>query len=700
MSVDLSKRLEAAAELVSENSLLDLTRLIWETDRAYTFPAFHATARHVSAKLREWGVRPRTFEIPADGKTILGDWKMPLGWDCGGATLEIYDPFEERGRVLADRKKVNTCVIMWSGPTPPEGITASVVRIADEKDLSARLNEVKGKIVYTPANPREFKKRLASAGALAVVTSWCRNAHLIPDATFWVNAWSDDPGGWAFHAGDAPLPGMVVSPQTGVDLDVLLDRGPVKLRMKIDAKYMETTMPVVCGYIDAPLQEEVLAIGHAMEQGANDNASACAVILESLRVLQDATQKGALAPLKRAVRGILTNECYGTVGFAALNPGILRRVQAGVNFDSLGRASESVDAKYKHHRCPDAGASVADTLMALLLEKALSKSNVYVKLYGDEPFALTDNHYNDPAIGVHCPYVDSQDRWWHTSMDTMDQISGRNLHVFATVSVAYLHFLATATLPEALWLAHRTVERFGVRLETIASAAAAGLEGCEDKALLLARVFDRLDYTKEIADRAIMSAKRFMLREERAQGHLALLKVQRHVRRLLDLQKRRLRELAGCDAGALPALTGYDDIAGLRPFKTFIGTPTYDSVPPAERASIPSPVWNAYLHCAVFWADGKHTFADIARRVRYEFDDEKDRTESLAAHFRFMGAHGLVAWLNPGDPIPKPPKPEKKSAAGEAHDDSPREDDHGGPADEPEAAAETPEEEANEADAH
>jgi len=38
----------------------------------------------------------------------------------------------------------------------------------------------------------------------------------------------------------------------------------------------------------------------------------------------------------------------------------------------------------------------------------------------DLPFALTDNAYNDPQLGVFCTYVDSQDRFWHTSADTMN----------------------------------------------------------------------------------------------------------------------------------------------------------------------------------------------------------------------------------------------------------------------------------------
>jgi len=677
MNISLEARLKEISELVSESSLVELTEFVWKHDRTFTFPAFQNTARHVSARIREWGVRARTFEIPADGKTLMGDWKMPLGWNCKSATLEIYDPFEERGRVLADWKKRPCHVVMWSGPTPPEGITATVIKIADKAELSAKKEQIKGKIVHTTSNPRELKMGLIEAGALAVVTSWCRNAHHNSDAVFWVNAWSDDADGWAFHQGDSPFPAMVITPADGVELDVLMDRGPVKLRMKIDTEYMESTLPLVCGYLDAPLQEEILAIGHAMEQGANDNASGCAVILESLRVLHDATQKGALPPLRRAVRGLLTNECYGTMGFAVQYPGILRRALAGINWDSLGRHHEDVDAVFKHHRCPDASASVADTLMLLLLETWLKQACPYARLQKDLPFSLTDNHYCDPQIGIHCVYVDGQDRWWHTSRDTMDKISGRSLHAFATISVAYLHFLSTATAVEALWLAQQTVRRFGKRMEDVAGQYAVELEAPHaDKPAVLARAFDHLAYVFETCDRAVLSAKRFMLREERAQGHLNLKKLLRHPRRLLDLQKRRLKELADCDAGMLPEPAGLAELAEWRPFKKFVGTATYDSVPAEKKGDLPSPMWMASVQCALFWADGKPTFKEIVRRVGYEFENLCEK--SLVSHFRFMGEQGLLQWLKPGDPIPKPEKHASKTDV----------EDEAAPADDPTDTAE------------
>src|SRR5437868_9983568 len=99
------ERLKIIEERVSETNLLELAALVWSTDKQGTIPQYEATYRHVSAKLREWNIRARPFEVPADGATVLGDWRMPVGWDCGAAVLEIIDPFELRHKVIADRKK-------------------------------------------------------------------------------------------------------------------------------------------------------------------------------------------------------------------------------------------------------------------------------------------------------------------------------------------------------------------------------------------------------------------------------------------------------------------------------------------------------------------------------------------------------------------------------------------------------------------
>lgn len=663
MERDLESRLKAADELVAEQSLCELVELLWSTDRRCTFPSFQATARHVGERLREWGVRSRTFELPADGRTLLADWKAPLGWDCAEAHLEIHEPLEERGQRLADFKKQPAHLIRWSGPTPPQGLTAEIVRVASAEDLAGGGDAVRNKIVYTPADPRPFKKQLAEAGALAVVTSYCPQAHHLARECGWVGAWSDDPRGWAFHDGDAPLPGMVISPEAGVELEVLLDRGRVKLRMHVDSRYFETHLPVICGYMDAEMQEEVLAVAPAFGVGANDAAGA-AVVLESLRVLHEASASGQ-RPLRRAVRGLLVHPGCGMIGFAALNQGITHRIHAGVNWRNVGRYHEAADAVFRYHRCPDAAASVADTLLGLLLEAWLPKALPYLRLAAEEPYAPFENACSDPRIGIPCPVVAGHDRFAATSADTPKDLSPAALRAFAAISVAYLHFLATATGKEAYWLAHQTVRRHMRRLEDLAGQYAVQLDQAgADKPALLARAFDHLTYARDICELAVMSAKRFMLREERHSAHQGLLRLLRHTRRLLDVEKRRLKDLAGVAEGELPKPDALGEVAALRPYKTFLGTPTYAGVATAEKAALSPPACDAPLHAALFWADGNHTFAEIVRRVGHEYPAAQ--AAALAQHFRFMGAHGLVRWLEPGEAVPKHARREGHEAAEES----------------------------------
>ncbi len=666
----IRERLKAIGERISEANLLELTELVWSTDRQASNSSYHATYRHVSAKLREWNIRARPFEVPADGKTVFGDWKMPSGWECQSALLEIIDPFELRHKILAERKKRSQAVVAFSGSTSSGGVAAQAIRILTDAEFDTKKAQIKGKLVYTILEPRAVKMKALHAGAVGLISSWSPAERYMPDATAAIDSWSDQPTYGGFHEGDAAFPAMMVSPEVGVEMDVLFDRGAVKLRMVIDAKFEPAaTIPVTCGYIDATLQEEIVAVCSTQRMGANACGTGAAVALEAMHAIQAGTAAGALPPLKRALRALLTSRGYGSIGFAAKNPGILRRAVAAINFDTVGRYQEKEIATLKRHYCPDAVPSIVDTLLDVLMQEQFGGSMPYAHT-DSGPYAFVDNGYNDPQIGVPTPAIRGTDRLQGTSADAPDHhISSKALKGFATIAGAYMHILSTCSQKEALWLAHETVKRYGTRIEQ-AAADCAGLlhtaESTEAKQALMATAIDRMDYIKEISEKAIMSAKNFMLRDERASGHLILMKYCRHLRRLVDLEKRRLKELADCDAGAIVPVPVDADLAGMRPYKKFIGTPTYESVAPDARSdehgAIPNPREDAMLHAAIFWADGNHTFEKIARAITHEFGHSPGA--DLWRHFRFMEKHGMMLMLKPGDAVPKPPKPPSLDKSG------------------------------------
>ena len=660
----IRERLKTVGERISETNLLDLATMVWSSDRQGVNSQYEATYRHVSSKLREWNIRARPFEVPGDGKTVLGDWRMPVAWECFSALLEIIDPFELRHKVLADRKKRPQAVVAFSGATPSGGITAHLIRIRDEAEFEAKKAQLKGKLAYILADPRTMKKRLIAAGAVGVVSGWSPAERYLPDATASVESWCDEPDEPGFHDGDAAFPAMLVSPETGVELDVLFDRGTVRVKLVIEAKHEAAGLPITCGYIDAELQEEIVAICSTQRMGANAGASGAAVMLEAMHSIQSGIAAGALPPVKRALRALLAGRGHGSIGFAAKNPGILRRAVAGLNFESVGRYAESAGAAFTRHDCPDAAASVADTLLSILIEEHFGDALPHASLK-HAPYAFVDNAYNDPLIGVPTPAIRGTDRLMNTSADSAENpLSAKGMKAFATVAGAYMHILAVCTQQEALWLAHETVRRYGTRIEAAAAECAGRLHRAENeqgKQALLALAFDRMEYIKEISEKAVMSAKNFMLREERAAGHLILMKYCRHLRRLVDLEKRRLKELADCDAGALVPPAVPPDLAGLRPYKKFIGTPAYGGIESAmrsdEHGALASPRENAQLHAACFHANGTLTFEEIARLVTHEFQHEPHA--DFWRHFRFMGKNGLMQLLQPGEAVPKPPKPVK-----------------------------------------
>jgi hypothetical protein len=672
MSINLLEKLEAAAALISETNLLDNIELLHSTSKLGTASAWHTSARHLAAKLRENGVRPRTFEIPADGTSVFGDWRMPRGWECNAGLLEIIDPFELRHKVLAERKKVPACVAVGSASTPDTGVTAAVVKIASLEELKSKATALKGKFAYIGEHPKAYVSGAVAAGAVGIFSSWCPQAHHLPEATAWVDLEETAPEG-------AKLPVMMISPEMGVELDVLLDRGAVKVRMLVQSHMLASTLPVVCGYIDAELQEEVLAVTPFTDPGANSGASGAAVLIEALRALQDAVTNKKLENYRRGIRALFTHRNSGTIGFAAQNPGISRRMMTGISLDSVGRHQEATDAQLDFYLNPDASASVADTLFLKLVEIGLERLLPYASTR-TKLFELSDNVFCDPRINVPTPAARGADRFAGTSADTPENmLSGKALHAWSAITLAYLHILSTATAKEAHWLAHETLDRYAVRMEKTAARYALKMESWhghepppeEERQKILTRALLHLAYIRETGERAAMSAKSFMLREERASGHLALLKQVRHLRRLADLEKRRLKELAGCEPSTIEALPAeLSDIASLRPYRNFLGTPAYDSIPSSEWSELGSPRSNRPLHLACFWADGEHTFEEIVRRVEFELSDNAEATDGIAAilapHFRLMAKHAMMRMLAPGESVPKPPKPPKHEESGEA----------------------------------
>src|SRR5437879_644042 len=87
--------------------------------RLSSFDAIKALARLIADRMKQAGMEDvRLIEFPADGRTFYGGWAMPRAYDVQSARLADTGS----GDVLADYTANPTNLMLYSLPTPPEGI--------------------------------------------------------------------------------------------------------------------------------------------------------------------------------------------------------------------------------------------------------------------------------------------------------------------------------------------------------------------------------------------------------------------------------------------------------------------------------------------------------------------------------------------------------------------------------------------------
>ncbi|MBN1809583.1 MAG: M28 family peptidase [Planctomycetes bacterium] len=659
MLTDLVKTLK---EAVDAEGLMSLVESVWEIDRYFTYPKFHEAAAFEVEKMRSWGLEAEVLEAPADGETVVGEWRVPLAWDCASARAEIAGPSELAGQVIADTGKCPTHKVMWSGPTPPDGITAPLEYVAEAgKEESYTGRNLKGKIILIDNDARNSKMLAVRHGAAAIISCYNPHPEELPDAVFWTNGWSDDPGGWAYHKGDTPLPAISISPAEGKRLAGLLQEGKeIEIRLQVDSRYYEGTLPLASFLLRGrEAREEVLILGHGFEQGANDNATGVAAIMESLRALNALMEAGRLPRPKRSIRGLVTNECYGTYAFAEMRPDVIKRTIAAINVDSIGQKQQKCRAVAQVHLNPHANIHYSDTLFVHMLETVVKKEHPYFA-YTVDGFSLDDNGIADPAYGVPTVLLDTPELHWHTTADTMENVDAGILKTLTVACAAMLYGIADAGEEFAR---HAAALVAGRHMHSAAVQIAAGVDRLyrveeRERSSVLSSLRNTLAYNADRAEDELLSTRelvsdsrlvdygewlaelRGLIRETaRVQGeHLSR---QAH---LLSLEEGRPLD----DSPTQPIAEELVRAEGLVPVRKFRGTPSFDTLPKEARAALPSPRWNSLYAAACFWANGKRRLSEVAMLAAMEMNA---RPERVVKFFELLAEHGLVEMKAAGESI-------------------------------------------------
>jgi len=398
----------------------------------------------------------------------------------------------------------------------------------------------------------------------------------------------------------------------------------VRLRGTIDATYYAGHLDYITARIVGREQpeKEVIVLGHLYEQGANDNASGCAAILEMARTLMSLVRSGRIPRPRRSIRFLLMAECYGSLAYAQDNRDRMAETIVGSCIDTGAGSPESSRAFYQINLAPLCNRSFHEAVHTRTVAAYLAGYRSLRTLKVTEFGMGTDQEYNDPLLRVptHWQSIGTESDLWHHSGDNLRTVDERAYVDLVCGEGATLYRIANADDADA---------------EQFARWTAAYVK-------------------KEILDKLAAGMTRSVLKVWREVGSSAILSVQRLTQNAGPAEQlaRQYEEFVEAECQIADCLSGAKG-EGHRPSheavrliptrkNAIIGTVSLDPIPVeqwAEAGVTASPRWGGPRTLALWWADGKRTIAEIEERVAAE---TALGNVDLVQWFQFLAKHGYV----------------------------------------------------------
>jgi aminopeptidase-like protein len=630
---------------VENGHTLDTMRRVYSSDRWFTFPKFEETAAYLKQRLEQGGLaQVEIGGARADGTTQAGFWTMPLAWDVRRAKLEMTAPEKE---VLCDYQAVPASLGMWSGPTPAGGVDTEIV------DLEKTGWEgVRGKLVLTDKNAANYKFQLVNHGALGSVNGFSENPAL-RDGRQWVNAWGDD--GWGFTKASTPLLSYSITPRQVEHLKRLLAEGKhVVVHAEADTRFYDGRYPWVTAVLPGTQpEEEVLALGHTSEQGAQDNATGVAAVVEAVTTLNRLITAGKLPRPARSIRVLLMPEMYGSLSYIAANRERMRHTVAAMTVDTPAASYGLSGTEYTFYLNPHVAMSYTDALIKRVADAALSGHRIW---HWKEQMPGTDSYLGEPTVDVPTvwSYSGTGIETHHNSEDKPADVDERSLHDLVTVLASYLYFNANAGEAQIPWLAEITLDHV---YEEIGATVSKGLDALRaagsndalraagsndalraDQLKAGSFALERVAYFQDRGEYALSTALRLVPEKDRARIQKTLAPYIAQLRAFCALESDRLRQ-AGAVAAPRPTFPGAEIVVKRKRF----GTIPLDDLAQDQWKGFPSGAWDKRVITALYWCDGKRNLAEVVHLTQMELGP---LDFDFVGYFRFLQRHGYVDFAN------------------------------------------------------
>jgi hypothetical protein len=229
-----------------------------------------------------------------------------------------------------------------------------------------------------------------------------------------------------------------------------------------------------------PLAGDIIISAHLFEgygvQGANDNISGAAAILETARVLKKLISDGTLSRPRRTIRFIWVPEYSGTIPWVNAHRDIIKRSLCNINLDMVGLSLSKYKSSFILHRTTYGNASFLNDVLENYyryvgetnqINSVVTGSRFFKRIVAptgtDDPFYYqieSNSGGSDHDVfndwGVQVPgilMITWPDPFYHTSQDRVDKCDPTQLKRVVFIAAASAYTIASAGEDEALDIA-------------------------------------------------------------------------------------------------------------------------------------------------------------------------------------------------------------------------------------------------------
>jgi aminopeptidase YwaD len=472
----------------------------------------------------------------------------------------------------------------------------------------------------------------------------------------------------------------------------LLANEKITVRAQVESKMEPADLENVLAFIPGtdPAAGEVILSAHLFEgiqkQGANDNISGSACILEVARVLNTLIAEGRLPRPKRSIRFIWGPEFSGIGKWVQANRKTMEQTLCNINMDMVGEWLSKNQAFFCLMRTTYGNAHYINDVMENYYRYVGEASRERIQNRGgaagvpvrivapsgaDEPFAYSiETHYgasdhevfNDWGVGVPgIMMIAWPDKWYHTSGDTADKADPTQLKRAAVIGAAGAYTVAAGGAEAAVKIAGEVVSnatrRLGhqlvVSLETLnrATAESFGADARLARDIFEAAVMnekDTLGSVLELApgDVSLSGHLAKMAKAVDGVGAAGLAALDAHrgaVARKLGakLAPVVLTDLEKKAARIIPRPTAKVRQDGYREYQKFI-----TAVPAAERAKYPVQGKGLVISNQAelqLLINGRHSALDIKKMLDAQ-NEKRSTLQAVLNQLEILKLAGLVEW--------------------------------------------------------